>query len=759
MLRTDNPINAILQLIGKPFFILIQAISLVAFVILKIISRIISSLANLPKPPKKQKAIKPKKIPQKSHVPISLTISISKGFLIFIGITSFIISFVYLAIVKDLPSPQQLKSNTPPQTTKVLDRNNHLLYKVYKNENRTLITLMDLPTHVIQATIAIEDQDFYEHTGISVKGLGRAIKRNLVDKKVQGGSTITQQLVKNTLLSPERTLTRKIKEAILAIGVELSFTKNQILTMYFNQVGYGGAVYGIEEASQHYFDKSTKDLSLAEAALLAGLPASPTTYSPFGANPDLAQARQHEVLRRMVEENYISLQEAEKAKSQKIKFAKPKNNIEAPHFVMLVKDLLVNKYGETVVHQGGLSVKTSLDISIQHTAEQIIREELQKIKQLNISNAAVVVTNPSTGEILAMVGSVDYFDIEHDGQVNVATRPRQPGSSIKPLTYALALKSTFSPSSTIDDTPITYHIAGSPPYSPINYDGRFHGRVTLRQALANSYNVPAVKLLSQLGINQFVEQGKAMGITTWNDPSRHGLSLTLGSNEVKMADMATLYGVFANNGYRVDIQPIDEIKDSKDQIIYQSPCLNQQESCPNHQVLSHKVAYQINDILSDPVARANTFGINSLLNITGHQVAVKTGTTNNLRDNWTIGYTNNILVAVWVGNNDNSPMRGVASGITGATPIWHRLMTYVLENQPPQAFSPPENLIKVTICPLTQTLSCAACPNPTVEYFVPGEEPKDACSPELITQKLNPPKDTFPRNQILEGSSTTQPTN
>ncbi|OGV93796.1 hypothetical protein A3B57_03390 [Microgenomates group bacterium RIFCSPLOWO2_01_FULL_47_10] len=683
---------------------------------------------------------------------ISLRSTLSKGFLITIGVLSFLATFLYLVILKGLPSPQELNHRNQIVTTKIFDRNGQLLYKIYKNENRSLIDRENIPSNLINATIAIEDQDFYLHTGVSLKGIFRAFTRNIFDQKSQGGSTITQQLVKNTLLTSEKTVIRKIKEVILAIGVELTFTKNQILSMYFNQVGYGGAVYGVEEASLYYFGISAKDLNLAQSALLAGLPASPTLYSPFGANPELAVFRQHEVLRRMVEEGYITQEEADTAKREKLKFIKPKNNIIAPHFVMYTKNVLVAKFGEETVNHGGLNVTTTLDVSIQKIAEDIVSEELAKLIRLHVTNAAVLVTNPKTGEILAMVGSADYFDIDHDGQVNVVTRPRQPGSSIKPLTYSLAFETAFKPSGVIDDSPITYRTPGSPPYQPVNYDGRFHGKITLRQALANSYNVPAVKLLSQLGVNNLLEIAKKFGITTWNEPSRYGLSLTLGGGDVTMIDLATAYGVFANLGHRVNLHPISEVTNYKQASLFVDPCFP--AGCLSDPVIKPITAFYISDILSDPKARANTFGFNSQLNITGHQVAVKTGTTNNLRDNWAIGYTDHLLVAVWVGNNDNTPMSGIASGITGATPIWHRLMTKLLENQPSQQFPPLENLLKVTVCPLTQTKTCPECPNSTIEYFVKGEEPTKTCTKEQIDRLLNPPTDTLPRNQILDGSST-----
>lgn len=690
----------------------------------------------------------------------------SKFVLVTVVALSFTIPF-YSFVIKDLPSPQNLLTRDQAVSTKIYDRHGNLLFKIYKNENRSLISLEDLPLHLIQATIAIEDSDFYQHNGFSVKGIIRALKRNIVDDRSEGGSTITQQLVKNALLTPEKTYTRKLKEVILAIRVELEFEKDDILQMYFNEVGYGGAAYGIEEAAQLYFGKSAQDVDLAEAALLAGLPVAPTTYSPFGISPELAISRQHQVLDRMVAEKYISPQQAQQAKTEKLVFNQQKIDITAPHFVMYIKDLLVKKYGEALVHQGGLEVITSLDLDTQQITEQAIDRELQKLKNLNVTNAAAMVTNPQTGEILAMVGSNNYFDTENDGQVNVTLRPRQPGSSIKPINYAVALESGFTPATIIDDSPVVFRIPGTTPYAPKNYDGRFHGKVTLRSALANSYNVPAVKTLSQFGVDKMISKGQDMGITTWNDPSRFGLSLTLGGGEITMFDMTTVYGTLANQGVRVDLNPILRITDHQGTVYQQFACdrahlsFSQQvqaketSNCRGEQVVDPIVAYQLTDILSDNTARAPAFGTHSVLNIPNHQVAVKTGTTNDLRDNWTFGYTADTLVAVWVGNNDNQPMSYIASGITGASPIWNSIMSQLLDNKPSHSFTPPTNLITVNICQLTGTKACSACPNNQPELFIPGTEPSTACSEAQIEAMRNPkPNTPESTNRLLEGITT-----
>jgi len=642
---------------------------------------------------------------------------------------------IYQNIFLELPDPMELTEKSPAMTTRILDRNGRLLYRIYQDENRTLVPLADISQHMINATVAIEDKEFQNHYGFSVRGIFRALFHNLRQDQMQGGSTITQQLVKNRLLDTEKTLRRKIRELILAILVEGAYSKQEILQMYLNEVAYGGSTYGVEEASWRFFNKPAKNLTLGESALLAGLPAAPSAYSPFGPNPELSLRRQEEVLRRMVEDGYISLEEAYLAKQEKFNLQPDMIDIQAPHFVMYVKKLLADKFGEQMVNQGGLEVRTSLDLSLQHQAQEVVTRQVEQVARLNINNGAALVVNPQTGEILAMVGSKNYFDFEHDGQVNVTQRPRQPGSAIKPLTYALAFENGRYPWDVVDDSPITYQIPGSRPYSPRNYDGRFRGRVTLRQALAGSLNVPAVKLLAGLGVENLVEQGREMGITTWVDSSRFGLSLTLGAGEVLMTDLAKVFGTFANNGYTIDLDPFLEIRDYQGKLLYRNQCFDDPQVCQQLQTISSETAYQINDILADDQARSITFGLHSLLNIPNQQVAVKTGTTNDRRDNWTIGYTTDRLVGTWVGNNDNSSMSYVASGMTGASPIWNEIMRLLLDAQNPHRFELPQELIKVKICVPTRTLPCPECPLVAEEVFVKGEEPTHACNWRYFEQK------------------------
>lgn len=650
-----------------------------------------------------------------------------------------VMNYTYAQIFKDLPDPSELINRENIVTTKIVDRNDKVLFRIYEDENRTIIPLKEMPPQVVYSTIAIEDKDFFNHHGFSIRGIVRAAIANFKNERVQGGSTLTQQLIKNRLLSTEKTYTRKIREALLAVMTEQQFSKEEILEMYLNQVAYGGSTYGIEEAAQQYFGKHARQLTLAEAALLAGLTQAPSTYSPFGGNPEMAFRRQEEVIRRMQEDGYITNQQAEDALQQPLKFRKDVIDIQAPHFVMYVKQLLAAEFGEEAVQNGGLVVRTTLDLQLQQAAQKIVSDELNTLQRLNIKNGAALITNPQTGEILSMVGSKDYFDFENDGQVNVTLRPRQPGSSIKPVTYALALENGLTPVTTIQDAPVSYRFEGAPSYSPVNYDGKYHGKVTIREALASSYNIPAVKTLNSLGVNNMIDKAEDMGITTWQDRKRFGLSLTLGGGEVLMKDMSTVYGVLANGGQRVDLNPILEVTTYKGEVLYRNECVLDGKNCQSEKVLDPGVAYQITHILSDNDARTPAFGPMSTLHIPDQEVAVKTGTTNSLRDNWTIGYTSNRVVSVWVGNNDNTPMSYVASGITGASPIWNNLMRLQLSDEQPHFFAVPSEVTKVSICTYTNKVSCSWCNSTREEVFIAGTEPKDNC-------RFQPPMDDIARN-------------
>jgi len=647
-------------------------------------------------------------------------------------ITLGVAMLAYWFIFKDFPSPQQLASIDSPQTTKILDRNGTLLYDIFVDENRTLVALSDVPLYMQQAIIAIEDKDFYEHRGVSVfGGMVRAVREIILKQELQGGSTITQQLVKTVLLTPERTVQRKIKEVLLAPLVELRFSKDQILEMYLNQVPFGGTAWGIEAASERYFGKSVKDLTLAEASLLAGLPQAPTYYSPYGANPELSKGRQKAVLNRMVQDGYINQAEADEAFAQELEYKPPTREIKAPHFVMYVKKQLVEKYGEKQVEQGGLKITTTLDLPLQEFAQDTVASEVAKLDRYHVTNGASVVTRPYTGEVLSMVGSTDYFASE-SGNFNVAIANRQPGSSIKPINYAIGLeKKIVTPASVFIDEPICF--GGTPAYCPKNYDGGFHGPVQLRFALGNSYNIPAVKMLKLNTVEDMVASASAFGISTFDDPDRFGLSLTLGGGEVPMVEMATAFGVFANAGIRKDLVSILKVEDAQGKVLFNYEDANLNSATPSSllidgpRVLSAEAAFLTSHILLDQNARSAAFGT-SFLQVAGHPgVSVKTGTTDDLRDNWTIGFTPEVVVATWVGNNDNSPMNPyLTSGVTGAAPIWNKIMAHYLEDKKESWPKQPQGIVGLQVCSISGLLppddgSCG----PRFEYFIQGTQPTE----------------------------------
>lgn len=639
----------------------------------------------------------------------------------------------YYYVLRDLPSPERLTSDPLPQTTKILDRNGTLLYKIYGRQNRTWITLDEIPQSVIDATLSIEDRNFYNHSGFSFTGIARAAIAQARGESLQGGSTLTQQLIKNTLLTPERTWSRKIKEFILAIETEKRYSKDQILEMYLNVVGYGGQAYGIEAAAEQYFGIPAKDLTLSQAAMLAGLTASPTTYSPLGAHPEMAEVRRLAVLGRMFEDKKVTLEELETAQSDKPVIAAQTTFIKAPHFVMWVRELLAQKYGEDVVASGGLTVITSLDLPTEEMVEIEIIKQLALLQYQNVGNGAAIVVKTETGEVLAMAGSKNYFDTKNDGNVNVALALRQPGSSIKVVTYAAALEDGYKPSTVIGDSPISYPAVGGPTYTPVNYDGKFHGPVTLRTALACSYNIPAVKTLATLGIPKVVTEGINLGLSSWqkvlaSEPGRFGLSLTLGGVEVKMTEMMEVYATIGHSGQKVTLNPILTVTDSRGDLLEDN-----RKSVAGTQIIKPATSFMLSKILSDNTARTPAFGPNSVLNIPGYEVAVKTGTTNDLRDNWTFGYTPTYTVGTWVGNNDNSRMSAVASGITGASPIWSNVMKNILDKNPKESFITPSDMVAVKVCGLTGTLECNACPG-ELTYFAKGTEPTTSCNDAVINK-------------------------
>ena len=552
-----------------------------------------------------------------------------------------------------------------------------------------------------------------------LRGLSRIFTRGYA----QGGSTLTQQLVKNVLLTPERTIWRKIKEFILAIQIERKYSKDEILQMYLNEAPYGGTSWGVEAAAETYFGKKVSELNLVESAFLAGLPQRPSVYSPYSSTPDAYVGRTEQVLRRMREDGYLSSEDEEGAVEaiDDLTFLERGANFKAPHFVQYVQKVLEERYGEQVVGQGGLRVTTTLDLELQEKAQSIVKEEIDKVVNLKISNGSAVVINPETGEILAMVGSRGFDDPDIDGQVNVATALNQPGSAIKPITYVTAFKKGYTPATLLIDTPTEFPGGtGLPPYNPVNYDGKFRGPVQVRYALGNSINVPAVKMLAMVGIKETLRTAYDLGITTLEPTqetmSRVGLSLTLGGGDVRLLELTSAYSAFMNGGFRVDPIAILKVEDSEGKV------LEEIKPEKGQRVLTPEQAYLIADILSDNEARKEVFGTNSLLNIPGKSIAVKTGTTNDRRDNWTIGGNPQALVGVWVGNNDNSEMLQVASGVTGASPIWRKVLLEALSGKPNATFEVPGGIVTKAVDTMSGFSAHDGYPS-RIEKFIVGTEP------------------------------------
>ncbi|HPY08750.1 MAG: penicillin-binding protein [Patescibacteria group bacterium] len=589
-----------------------------------------------------------------------------------------------LWLSRDLPNPNQLIEREIAQSTIIYDRTGeNILYEIHGEEKRTMVNLDDLPEYVKRAPIAIEDKNFYHHGGFSVWAMVRTAITNVLYNRRAGGSTLTQQFIKNAVLSPEKKITRKIKEVVLAYRLEKKFSKDEILQMYLNEIPYGSNAYGIEAASQKYFNKSARDLTLEEAALLAALTQAPSRYSPYGPNKDLLLGRKDYVLTLMREQGYISKEEEEEAKQKEIVFAGPETNITAPHFVMYIKEMLADKYGEKMIEQEGLKIYTTLDLYKQKIAEEVIKEKTETFpEKYNANNAALVSIDPKTGQVLAMVGSRDYFNDEIDGQVNVTLRPRQPGSSLKPLVYAALFIKGYSPETILYDVLTNFSNNPSIPYQPRNYNRQELGPVNVRKALAGSLNIPAVKALYLAGINNVIELAEKAGYTTLYDRDQFGLSLVLGGAEVKLIEHTNAYSAFARDGKMSPIVSILRIEDKNGNII--------EEYQPEEkQVFDSQIARLINSILSDNAARAYIFGEKNYLVLPNRPVAAKTGTTNDFHDAWTIGYTPSIVTGVWVGNSNNKEMKGAADGSVLAAPIWNEFMARVLGDTPVETFKEP----------------------------------------------------------------------
>jgi 1A family penicillin-binding protein len=635
----------------------------------------------------------------------------------------------------DLPSIDALDDGLHTPSVRITDRHGRPLYEVIGDNvgRHTVVPLETIPSACREATIATEDAHFYTNPGVDVRAIVRAVWVNLRGGEVlSGGSTITQQVARNLLLGPqeasERTLTRKLRESILAYRLARRYSKDDILALYLNQTYYGNLAYGVEAAAQAYYGKSVNELDLAECALLAGLPQSPARYDPL-TDPAAARERQAVVLGLMVRSGYITGEEAEQAKREQLRFASTPFPIEAPHFVTLVWAELSDLLPPERLAAGGLQVRTTLDLDWQHQAEAIARRHLELLNTPkpndpphNAHNAALVALDPHTGQILALLGSPDYFDPSISGAINLALAPRQPGSAIKPITYAAALDPTrdnpWTAAMMILDVHTSFVTKEGYSYAPTNYDRGEHGPVLVREALASSYNIPAVITLKAVGIPTMTQLASEMGITTFTDPDRYDLSITLGGGEVRLLELTTAYAVFANEGRSVHPTGILEVRDADGEIIYRW------RPRQDRQVIDPRVAWLISDILSDNLARAPSFGTHSILQI-GRPAAVKTGTTTDYRDNWTVGFTPNLVVGVWVGNADYSPMVNV-SGVSGAGPIWHHFVRQVLKGKPELAFERPDGMTRVEVCVLSGLLPTPDCPHTRLEWFIAGTEPTQA---------------------------------
>jgi len=616
-----------------------------------------------------------------------IKILIIKGILL-LGIAGFLFvgSLVIWAATLNIPDFDAFfQERVISESTKIYDRTGEIiLYDVHGTIKRTVIPLEDISDYVQKATLAIEDAEFYEHQGIKPSATLRAVLINLSTGQLQqGGSTITQQVIKNTLLTKEKKISRKIKEWVLALKLERVMDKNQILNLYFNETPYGGSIYGIEEAARAYFGKSAKDLNLVESAYLAALPQAPTYYSPYGNNRDKLENRKNLVLKRMAQLGFITDTEAEEAKNTAVKFERPDDSgIKSPHFVIYVLNYLEEQYGREAVETGGYKVTTSLDWELQKQAEEIIsRYAEDNSTKYNANNAAMIAIDPKTGQLLVMVGSKDYFDEENDGNFNIALAHRQPGSAFKPFVYASAFEKGFTTETVIFDLK-TQFSTNCPPtcYSPENYDSKYLGPITFRDALAQSRNIPAVKVLYLTGINQALDIAKRFGITSLTNKNRYGLTLVLGGGEVSLLELTGAYSVFANDGIKSDLVTILKIEDNKGKTL-------EEWKLKQTKAVDSSISRMVTSILTDNNARIPVFGANSPLYFPNREVAAKTGTTNDYRDAWIIGYTPSIAVGTWAGNNDNRPMDNKISGFIVA-PMWNAFMQSYLNQAPAESFPP-----------------------------------------------------------------------
>ena len=650
--------------------------------------------------------------------------------IIFVGVVVILGFFFY--IFWDLPSLDALPETFMTPSVRITDRNDRLLYEILPQEGgrNTVLSIENIPQCLKDATIAVEDKNFYTNPGFDLTGIIRALWINLKGgETVAGGSTITQQVARNLLLSQEerteRTLRRKLREAVLAAQMTRKLSKDEILALYLNQINYGGLAYGVEAAAQTYFGKPASELLLPECALIAGLPQAPGVYNPF-TNPDLAKERQRIVLGLMEKQGYITREQRVSAESTPLSYNPVPYPIEAPHFIWIIKDQIDRLTSQGILNSSqSIIARTTLDLDAQRLAEEILKRRIDEYKSEdvalshNVNNAALVVLDPTNGEILALVGSADYFDESIDGALDMAISPRQTGSAFKPFVYALALDparaDAWTAATPILDVSTTFALRDGTAYTPVNYDGFEHGVVPLREALGSSLNISAVKALQHVGIEDTINLAQRLGITSLDEAGNYDLSLVLGGGQVSLLELSTAYATLANNGYYTGHVSILDIHDADNRLLYKP------ESNPPLQILDPRVVWLISDILSDDSARSTGFGLNSALKL-DRIAAVKTGTTTNFHDNWTIGYTPDLVVGVWVGNSGYEAMRDV-TGLTGAAPIWHELMRGLLQGRPDHPFTRPDGLIQVEVCDLSGLLPTSACPNTRAEWFIAGTEP------------------------------------
>jgi len=667
---------------------------------------------------------------------VAFWISLGSFVSVILGTVILLVLIVWFS--KDLPNPNNV-IRREGFATRMYDRNGKLLYDLYKDVKRVTISSSDVPEGLKQAVVAIEDKDFYRHKGFDPLTVVRIPYNLIFRQRLVGGSTLTQQLVKNAVLETnERSISRKVKEFVLSVSIESKFSKDDILLMYLNEAPYGGPNWGAGTASETYFGKPLKDINLTEAVILAGIPQRPNVFNPNSKTPLAYIDRSGLVLSSMVNAGYISQELANSTfeEVKKYKFNEARNTLIAPHFVYWVRDSLIKEYGEQAIEMG-LKVTTTLDLDTQDKVQQIVSDEIDKSEKLGISNGAALVMDPRDGQVLAMVGSRGFNSDKTDGQVNVVTRPRQPGSTIKPITYLLALRNGNTPSSMLLDTPVSLPIPGQKNYEPGNYSGKFLGPISLAKALGNSINITAVKLQAQIGTKAVLQQAYDMGIDSLepneNNLKSLGYSLSLGGGEVTMLEMTTAYSSFANGGKRVDPVGILQIDDRSGRT------LTTFKPIANKTVMTPQESFLISNILSENTNREITFGTKNGLIIPNYQVAVKTGTTNNKRDNWSVGWTPNLISMVWVGNNNGEAMLKVASGVSGATPIWKSIMQTMLPNRPKQDFVVPDGVIKADLDSVSGYPSHDGL-STTSYYAVTGSLSGGI---DQIHQKLNVCKDKF----------------